>query len=55
MRTDGPTGGKPDKTKLIVAFRNFADALKNYTDPKTLALRNSFFWSIMKRRKLKMV
>jgi len=28
-RTDGRTGGQTDMTKLIVAFRNFAKALKN--------------------------
>ena len=28
-RTDGRTGGETDMTKLIVAFRNFANASKN--------------------------
>jgi len=30
MRTDGLTDGETDMTKLIVAFRNFANASKNW-------------------------
>jgi len=30
MRTDGPTDGQTDMPNLIVAFRNFANASKNY-------------------------
>jgi hypothetical protein len=30
MRTDGPTDGQTDMTKIMVAFRNFANAPKIY-------------------------
>jgi hypothetical protein len=30
FRVDGRTDGQTDMTKLIVAFRNFATAAKNY-------------------------
>ena len=31
MRADGCTNGQPDMTKLIVAFRNFANAPEKKT------------------------
>jgi hypothetical protein len=33
-RTDRQTDRRPDMTKLIVAFRNFANALKNESKTK---------------------
>jgi len=32
MRTDGQTDGRTDMTKVIVAFRDFANALKNWIE-----------------------
>jgi hypothetical protein len=36
MRTDRRTDGQTDMTKLIVAFRNFANASKNVICEKSL-------------------
>jgi hypothetical protein len=39
-KTDGRTDGRTDMTKLIVAFRNFANAPKNRQTVEFVSVRN---------------
>jgi len=39
---DGRTGGRTDMTKLIVAFRNFANAPKNDNWPLVITWHKAF-------------